>query len=187
MSVCVCVCVSQRIELILKLYLLPMFHFWTFKTSRSVGSKRSMRDEFQSGVTGERWQLDRRRTLSASFETRHIKKTKKTPSLFKSLTSLLYHIEHFRWTLVPTFKHIPKRRTLTEMAFLLLLFFNSSFTFLYQWNFSCVVFKGKIHLKTAGFQWFPLLIPGNKWPKSPWCQIFPAAQKDLKAANVSVI
>lgn len=56
MSVCVCVCVSQRIELILKLYLLPMFHFWTFKTSRSVGSKRSTRqpDEFQSGVTGER-------------------------------------------------------------------------------------------------------------------------------------
>lgn len=51
----------------------------------------------------------------------HLKLSTKT----KMTTSLLYHIEHFRWMLVPTFKHIPKRRTLTEMAFLLLLFFHS--------------------------------------------------------------
>lgn len=80
------------------------------------------------------------------FQTLHLE----TPHLFKSLTSLLYHIEHFRWKLEPTFKRIPKRRTVTEMAFLLLLFSHS-----YHLIFDIIVLlcvrelKRKIHLRTA--------------------------------------
>lgn len=51
-------------------------------------------------------------------------------SFIKSLTSRWSRTEHFRWE--PTFKHIPKRRTLTEMAFLLLLLFPQlSFNFFF--------------------------------------------------------
>ncbi len=138
-------CVSEN-EAHTEALFLPVFNFWTFKASSDSMWSMWSSDEFQSGITGEKWQLDCQQTVSSSFETHHIKTPKR---LHIYLKALLYHIEHFRWMLVPTFKHIPKRRTLTEMAFLLLLFFHSYHLIFFILFYFCVCkLKGKIHLKT---------------------------------------